>query len=96
MKHIYIVIGSQGSYSDFSEWPVAAYTDKMKAVERVNNAYERSMEIQAEHAKALKLKAPAYWKAVMAIDQSNKYDKEQNPDHSYDEVTYCMWTVELK
>jgi len=96
MKHIYIVMGSQGSYSDFNEWPVVAYTKKSKAVEHVKKAYDRALEIQKELAEAMKLKAPAYWKRVKEIDQSNKYDKECSQDHAYDEVTYCMWTVEVK
>lgn len=96
MKHIYIVMGSHGEYSDFQEWPVVAYTKESKAIEHVEKAYDRAQEIQKEFSEALRLKATAYWKRVKAIDQSNEYDKECNSDHGSGEVTYCMWTVRVK
>ena len=96
MRHIYIVMGSQGEYSDFQEWPVVAYTKKKKAIEHVKKAYDRAQEIQSEFTKAIMLKALSYLKRVDDIDQSNEYDKECNPDHGIGEVTYCMWTVRVK
>lgn len=95
MKHIHIVMGSHGEYSDFIEWPVVAYTNKSRAIEHVKKAYDRSMEIQAEFSEALKLKDGAYWKRVKNIDQSNKYDFECIEEHGSGEVTYCLWTVEV-
>lgn len=38
--NVFIVTGQWGEYSDYSEWPVAAYTDYFKAKEHARLAEE--------------------------------------------------------
>jgi hypothetical protein len=95
MKHIYIVMGSQGSYSDFHEWAVCAYIKEWKASAHVAKAQARALEIQKEIAKAYNLTNKDFWVKMKSIDQHNRYDTEESPDHTTDEVNYYLWTVEI-
>jgi hypothetical protein len=36
MKHVYVVSGSTGEYSDFRKWNYSAFASKRKAVARMN------------------------------------------------------------
>lgn len=96
MKHIHIVMGSQGEYSDFQEWPVVAYTNEAKARKHVSEAQDRCLEIQKEIGIVEALTAGKYWDNIKKVDQSNVHDESCFANHVTGEVTYCMWTVEVK
>jgi len=102
--NIYIVIGSTGCYSDFNEWPVAAWMNKEKAVEHADNALKRGLQIEKE-IEALDGFDGDYdtWRAgrykIWArqkdkLEKSNQYDQEMN---GYDgDINYYVWTVEIR
>ncbi len=81
-ERLFIVFGESGSYSDWSQWPVAAYRDEMMARQHVENA-EVALRLRYE----LKTKA--------ATDILDEWDRTQKDSVSRADV-YSLQEVELR
>ena len=65
---IYLIVGTQGDYSDQSTWPVRAYTDKARAEAAVQDLAARSNKIfesRPQWAPGVR-PAPEEYRSVMA------------------------------
>lgn len=66
MKTIYVVMGQTGEYSDRSEWPVMAYTDKPSAEKHADDAMMEARRLKADQEYGAK----------------NKYDPNMSMDYT--------------
>jgi len=80
MKKIHVVMGSNGEYSDRTDWPVISYFDKEKAEKHVINAEKRVAEIIVQGS------------ALPSAERKNEYDKGHVV--CYDD-NYFLYEVDL-
>lgn len=85
-EKIYVVMGSVGRWSEWTEWPVAAYTDEEEAKKHVELATEVSVK---ETANAEASVDASGWNYQIKSD----YDKVMDMDHIG--ATYDIIEIEL-
>ena len=88
MRHVYIVIGACGEYSDHQEWPVAAYLDENTAKDHVVKAAEAYNHVVATIGDYAK------WPWDDERRNLNPFDPDMRGD--YTGTNYYYWAVELR
>ena len=91
-KTIYVVMGTTGEYSDRTEWPIAAYSDKAMAQEHVTKATEMSRAVAAA-VQQLKDDWNGEGEYPSTLGR-NPYDPDQETD--YTGTDYFIYRVRLR
>lgn len=81
MRTIYVVMGDAGAYDNHVEWPVRAFTNKMKAEDFCDDVYERNRQLVKE-----------YGNQWIVPDGSNELD----PNGYLDDTTYSVLEIYLE
>lgn len=93
VNEVYIVVGVSGSYSDRSEWEVAAYPDSLMAMEHARRAQQWAEKKQSEMRAALDIDDPE-----QSMNEAYQIRKESNPFDPVclyvgDEIEYVVSSV---
>lgn len=95
MKHVYIVMGSSGSYSEQSEWPVMAYSKASDAQTHVDQAQSRGLEI-TEEIYAVEERGKGFYARKEELLRTNEFDPDMEGTIFEDESGYYLLEVKFK
>ena len=93
MDKVFIVAGSCGEYSDYTEWPIVAYSTEKAAREHSDKAQISANKINAA-AQDIDYGISDRYQKIESLLKTNKYDLEMRQD--YGETHYGVYEVEFR
>lgn len=81
---IFVVMGTTGEYSDRTEWPVLAFTDKTAAEKLVVQASRRAAEIHNQPSNGLSYRVDLAMAEARGerLEPLNEFDPEMQMDYT--------------